>query len=235
MKINKGKISFSLSNKNRRISLQGIFYTDLFVLALLALISFAGCNATITPPVNEEKKVVDLNTPEVEMNLVGATPAVTFIELANYNGKLIGVSLIDFLVDYTNIKNYIDLIKNTKEIDLVPFLGFYTKDQVRQSIINGFPGIAYQQHHIQEGIEQGSWIYRIIDAFNDYGEFFKANDPYQGDDFKMLYSDWEKYNYEGSKYAPFFIMYNPGEDPFKDFSEIPIEIENWPEFPPDVN
>jgi len=29
-------------------------------------------------------------------------------------------------------------------------------------------------------------------------------------------------------------MYPPGEDPFKDFLEIPIEIEDWPELPPDV-
>jgi len=27
-------------------------------------------------------------------------------------------------------------------------------------------------------------------------------------------------------------MYKDGEKPFKDFPTMPIEIDNWPEFPP---
>lgn len=191
----------------------------------------AGCTGTVTPPINGEKDAVDLNTPEVEMTLVGATPAVTFIELANYNNKLMGVGLIDFLVEYGQIKSYKSIIENTEKMGMEWFLGYYTKNQVRQSIKNGYPGIALQHSKI----EQKSWIYRIIDGFDDFGEFFNSNDPYNGNDFKIPYSDWEKYNYKGSKYVDFFIIYNSGEDPFKDFSDMPVEIEDWPyQLPPDV-
>jgi len=223
MNRNQGNISFTLSNKNRRILFNKIFLYGLFVLALLALLTFAGCNSTpTTSPVNEEKLAIDLNTPNIEMAITGYTPHITFLELANYNGKLIGVKPLDI----PKIKNYNDIAENTEKIGMNWFLGFYTKEQVRQSIINGFPGITIQAFCI--GCE--SYVYKIIDAFDDYGKLFKANDPYNGDDFIIPFADWEAYS--GSPYATFFIMYKDGEKPFKDFLIMPIEIENWPELPP---
>jgi len=229
MKRNKGKISFILQNKNRRISLQKIFSYGFFFLTLLTLITFSGCNGT-TPPVNEEKLAVDLNTPDVEASIAGVTGNVTLLELANYNSKLMGVSLVDSLVDFGKI-NYHNMKDCAEEIGLNSFLGWYTQSQVRQSIKNGYPGITIQFFNITGSKAEN---YRLIDAFDDYGEFFKANDPYHGDDFKIFYSEWKKYNF-GSEYAFFFIMYNEGEDPFKDFSSMPIEIEDWPEPQPDAN
>jgi len=126
MKRNKGKISFTLSNKNRRISFNKILSYGLFVLALLALLTFTGCNGT-TPPVNEEKLAIDLNTPDIKMTISGYSPHITFLELANYNGKLIGVKPLDI----AKIKNYNDIAENTEKIGMNWFLGFYTKEQVR--------------------------------------------------------------------------------------------------------
>lgn len=108
-----------------------MFSYGLFILALFTLFTFTGCNGTpTTPPENEEKLAINLNTPDVEVSIAGVEGNVTFLELARYYDKLKNTSLVDF-----GKINYFNMINCAKDIGFDSFLGWYTEDQARQSII----------------------------------------------------------------------------------------------------